>query len=159
MTSPDATGIRYGTSNKQPIPCVGWGCVLCYRCPGDPPYAGVMPRAGQEPRGFYVPSAFDYTIPGEKGKQRLPSFRKATLSETRGLPALAKVRFSEVQPGKGHKNTTNPASCIIRPMPTIDSDACRPLVPEHADQLFRCMASTFSWTPESACDPRELLPC
>jgi hypothetical protein len=40
-------------------------------------------------------------------------------------------------------------SCIIRPMPTIDSDACRPPVPEHADQQFRCMASTFSWSLES----------
>jgi hypothetical protein len=27
--------------------------------------------------------------------------------------------------------------CIIRPMPTIDSDGCRPPVPGHADQLFR----------------------
>ncbi len=39
--------------------------------------------------------------------------------------------------------------CIIRPMPTIDSDACRPPVPEHADQQFRRMATTFSWSPES----------
>jgi hypothetical protein len=34
-------------------------------------------------------------------------------------------------------------------MPTIDSDGCRPLVPEHADQPFRRMASTFSRVPES----------
>ncbi len=39
--------------------------------------------------------------------------------------------------------------CIIRAMPTIDSDGCRPLVPEHADQSFRRMASSFSRAPES----------
>jgi hypothetical protein len=27
--------------------------------------------------------------------------------------------------------------CVIRPMSTVDSDGCRPLVPGHADQLFR----------------------
>ena len=40
-------------------------------------------------------------------------------------------------------------SCIIRAMPTIDSDGCRPPIPEHADQLFRRMASSFSRAPES----------
>ena len=39
--------------------------------------------------------------------------------------------------------------CIIRAMPTIDSDGCRPLVPEHADRPFRRMASTFSRSSES----------
>jgi hypothetical protein len=34
-------------------------------------------------------------------------------------------------------------------MPTIDSDGCRPLVPEHADQLFQGKASSFSGVPES----------
>ena len=28
-------------------------------------------------------------------------------------------------------------TCIIRPMSTVDSDGCRPLVPSHADHLFR----------------------
>ncbi|MEW6233587.1 MAG: HepT-like ribonuclease domain-containing protein, partial [Chloroflexota bacterium] len=27
--------------------------------------------------------------------------------------------------------------CIIRPMPTSDSDGCRPPIPGHADHLFR----------------------
>jgi len=27
--------------------------------------------------------------------------------------------------------------CMFRPMPTIDSDGCRPLVPSHAGHLFR----------------------
>jgi hypothetical protein len=27
--------------------------------------------------------------------------------------------------------------CIIRAMPTIDSDGCRPPIPGHADHLFR----------------------
>jgi len=39
--------------------------------------------------------------------------------------------------------------CIIRAMPTIDSDGCRPPIPKHADQLFRRMASSFSGVPES----------
>ena len=39
--------------------------------------------------------------------------------------------------------------CIIRAMPTIDSDGCRPPIPGHADHLFRRMASSFPWTPES----------
>jgi len=39
--------------------------------------------------------------------------------------------------------------CIIRAMPTIDSDGCRPPIPGHADHQFRRMASSFSWTPES----------
>jgi hypothetical protein len=39
--------------------------------------------------------------------------------------------------------------CVIRPMPTIESDGCRPPVLSHADQLFRQMVSTFSRTPES----------
>jgi hypothetical protein len=39
--------------------------------------------------------------------------------------------------------------CIVRAMPTIDSDGCRPPVPGHADHLFRCMASSFSRALES----------
>jgi hypothetical protein len=31
----------------------------------------------------------------------------------------------------------NEVKCMFRPMPTIDSDGCRPLVPSHADHLFR----------------------
>jgi hypothetical protein len=28
-------------------------------------------------------------------------------------------------------------NCIIRAMPTMDSDGCRPPIPGHADHLFR----------------------
>jgi hypothetical protein len=41
------------------------------------------------------------------------------------------------------------SSCIIRAMPTTDSDGCRPPVPSDAVQSFRRMASDFSGTPES----------
>jgi hypothetical protein len=35
------------------------------------------------------------------------------------------------------------AYCIIRPMPTIDSDGCRPPIPGHADHLFRQQGVQF----------------
>jgi len=38
--------------------------------------------------------------------------------------------------------------CIIRAMPTTDSDGCRPPVPSDAVQSFRRMASDFSETLE-----------
>ena len=34
-------------------------------------------------------------------------------------------------------------TCIIRAMPTGDSDGCRPPVPDHADHLFRWQGVRF----------------
>lgn len=47
------------------------------------------------------------------------------------------------------RNRPNRVSCIIRAMPTIESDGCRPPVPSHAIQSFRRMASDFSEVSEA----------
>jgi hypothetical protein len=42
--------------------------------------------------------------------------------------------------------------CVIRAMPTGDSDGCRPPVPGHADHVFQSHGVHFSGTPESVDD-------
>jgi len=47
----------------------------------------------------------------------------------------------------GWQHHRGPPCCIIRAMPTIDSDGSRPPPLSHADQLFQRMASDFSGAP------------
>jgi len=61
------------------------------------------------------------------------------ITGTKYVVFKVRVRNSDIQKGK----------CVIRAMPTIDSDGCRPPIPKHADQLFRRMASSFPGVPES----------
>ena len=55
---------------------------------------------------------------------------------------------SEFAAHAGRKGRCVADGCIIRAMPTTDSDGCRPPVPSDAVQSFRRMASDFSETLE-----------
>jgi FMN phosphatase YigB (HAD superfamily) len=60
----------------------------------------------------------------------------AALSVLQGL-AGCQLRLGLFSNATDERFIQSLVDCIIRPMPTIDSDGCRPRVPGHADHSFR----------------------